>query len=66
MRNGVRDDVAQPVFLDHRKMINTRLFSRYEPLQQLVDKGFRPSKLQSLKTSRTRTRHPVVQLPCCP
>ena len=23
-------------------------------------------ELQSLKTSRTRTRHPVVQLPCCP
>jgi hypothetical protein len=28
MRNGVRDDVAQPVFLDHRKMINIRVFSR--------------------------------------
>ena len=40
MRNGVRDDVAQPVFLDHRKMINIRVFSRYEPLQQLFDKGF--------------------------
>jgi hypothetical protein len=47
-------------------MINTRVFSRYEPLQQLADKGFWPSKVQSLKTSRTRTRHPVVQLPCCP
>ena len=38
MRNRVRDDVAQPVFLDHRKMINIRVFSRYEPLQQLFDK----------------------------
>jgi hypothetical protein len=28
------------VFLDHRKMINIRVFSRYEPLQQLFDKGF--------------------------
>ncbi len=28
MRNGVRDDVAQTVFLDHRKMINIRVFGR--------------------------------------
>ncbi len=50
MRNGVRDDVVQPVFLDHRKMINIRVFSSKSPCNNCSTKdsgqGTEPEDVQ--------------------
>src|ERR1035437_5763508 len=55
MRDGVRDDVAQPVFRDHRKMINIRAFSRHDAATTVRPKDSRqtPRRAKHIRLADT-------------